>query len=285
MGRRTKTWCAAALALAPALAPAAEDIAAKGFPLVALILKPVLERVGERLSEKAADAASERIGGPVGSLFQRLLGSEKTEVPVAAADAAASASGAAPLPQAALPGVTPSILYALDRLDPQSFAAQAPLDVTGKRPVLKTGDAFALRFATNLPGQVRIENVDAQGVRSPLGVYNVLPGQDNRIPRTKGIQLAGSTGVETFNLDFYPCLPPEAAGLRGYAVYKDALPPCGSGAFDHAAGVQVAMRGVVRTRAAVNLELGDPKMVVAALPDFKPLDIVHQSFTLLHEAR
>lgn len=277
-GRFAAPAFAAVLALAAgpaAQADEAAEVSPKGLPLLALILKPVLAKVGDNLAE----AAAERVGNS--GLFARLLG--KAQDKPAAVASAAPAAASMPLP-AASGDVAPSIIYAVDRLDPRNYAVLEALEVARARPVLKTGDTFALRFATNLPGQVRIENVDSQGVRAPLGVYNVLPGQDNRIPRTRGIQLAGSTGLETFNLDFYPCLPPEAATLRGYAVYKDALPPCGSGAFEPP-GVQVAMRGVVRTRAAVNLELDDPKMVVAALPDFKPRDIVHQSFTLQHDPR
>jgi len=245
---------------------------------VALLLKPLLERAAGKFTETAGD----QLGEGVGDLFSRFFGSRKAKK--AKDDAGTDAVSTAQSPPAATGSaqeVTPSLIYAVDRVDPASFATLGPLAVDKARPTLKTGEVFALRFATNLPGQVRVENVDAGGRRQALGIYNVLPGQDNRIPRSKGIQLTGSTGEETFNLYFYPCLPSEAAGLRGLATYRDALPACSApGASD----LQVASRGVTRVRSAQNLELDDPSMVVAAVLDFKPRDIVQQSFRLLHEA-
>lgn len=265
------TTAAESAASAPAVAP-------KAGVLMALLLKPLFERA----AGKVAEAAGDQLGEGVGDLFSRFFGSRKTKKP---ADdmAVGTAPVALSLPSASgsAQAVTPSLIYAVDRVDPASFASLGPLAVDKARAKLKTGDVFAVRFATNLPGQVRVENIDASGRRNPLGTYNVLPGQDNRIPRTKGIQLTGTTGEETFNLYFYPCLPSEASGLRGLATYKDALPACSAAG---ASEIQVASRGVVRVRSAQNLELDDPSMVVAAVFDFKPRDIVLQSFRLLHEA-
>ena len=265
------TTAAESAASAPAVAP-------KAGVLMALLLKPLFERA----AGKVAEAAGDQLGEGVGDLFSRFFGSRKTKKP---ADdmAVGTAPVALSLPSASgsAQAVTPSLIYAVDRVDPASFASLGPLAVDKARPKLKTGDVFAVRFATNLPGQVRVENIDASGRRNPLGTYNVLPGQDNRIPRTKGIQLTGTTGEETFNLYFYPCLPSEASGLRGLATYKDALPACSAAG---ASEIQVASRGVVRVRSAQNLELDDPSMVVAAVFDFKPRDIVLRSFRLLHEA-
>ena len=257
----------------------AAAVAPKGVALVALLLKPLLASA----AGKVAEAASDQLGDGVGNLFSRFFNSRKAKKPVDAI-AAGTAASAASMPGAiaSAQGVTPSLIYAVDRVDPMSFAALGALDVDKARPSLKTGDVFAIRFATNLPGQVRVENVDAAGQRNPLGTYNVLPGQDNRIPRTKGIQLVGTPGEETFNLYFYPCVPAEAAGLRGLATYKDALPACSASG---ASELQVASRGMVRVRSAQNLELDDPSMVVAAVLDFKPRDIIQQSFRLLHEGR
>ena len=277
---------ATSLALAQSAAPttAAESAASgpavtpKAGVLMALLLKPLFERAAGKVAETAGD----QLGEGVGDLFSRFFGSRKTKKP--ADDTAAATTPAALSPPAASGAaqvVTPSLIYAVDRVDPASFATLGPLAVDKARPKLKTGDVFALRFATNLPGQVRVENIDASGRRNPLGTYNVLPGQDNRIPRTKGIQLTGTTGEETFDLYFSPCLPAEASGLRGLATYKDALPACSAAG---ASEIQVASRGVVRVRSAQNLELDDPSMVVAAVFDFKPRDIVQQSFRLLHEA-
>jgi hypothetical protein len=255
---------------APANSP---EISPKAGPFITLLIKPLLVHAAGKIAESGGDQLAEGVG----DLFSRLFGHRKKKTSDDAAVAATSAASAA----TSNAGVTPSLIYSVDRLDPSSFAALGALEVAKARPTLKTGDVFALRFATNLPGQVRVENVDAGGQRNPLGTYNVLPGQDNRIPRTKGIKLTGTTGEETFNLYFYPCLPPEATGLRGLATYKEALTECAaSGSSD----LQVANRGMVSVRSAQNLELDDPNMVVAAVLDFKPRDIVRQSFRLLHEA-
>lgn len=269
---------AAPAATAPEPGASAPAVAPKAGVLMALLLKPLFERAAGKVAETAGD----QLGEGVGDLFSRFFGSRKAKKP--ADDTAAGTAPVALSPPSAsgsAQAVTPSLIYAVDRVDPTSFASLGPLAVDKARPKLKTGDVFAVRFATNLPGQVRVENIDANGRRNPLGTYNVLPGQDNRIPRTKGIQLTGTTGEETFNLYFYPCLPSEATGLRGLATYKDALPACSAAG---ASEIQVASRGVVRVRSAQNLELDDPSMVVAAVFDFKPRDIVQQSFRLLHEA-
>ncbi len=257
----------------------APGVAPKGVGLMALLIKPLLEHA----AGKVAEAAGDRLTEGVGDLFTRFFGSRKTIKPTDNMGVdTISPTGPATNSTGPTPGVPPSLIYAVDRVDPTTFATLGPLGVDKARPTLKTGDVFALRFATNLPGQVRVENIDAGGQRSPLGTYNVLPGQDNRIPRTKGIQLVGSTGEETFNLYFYPCVPSEAAGLRGLATYRDELPACSAAGSSE---LQVASRGMVRVRSAQNLELDDPSMVVAAVLDFKPRDIVQQSFRLLHEAR
>jgi hypothetical protein len=279
-----------AVALAQDAAPpadAANGVAPKAFPLLALIIKPLLAQAGSKLAEGAGDQLAEGVQG----LFSRYFGAgKKAAAAAAAASSATSATPAAnPTTTTAATGggeaVVPSLIYSVDRLDPQSYAALAPLDVASDTPHLKTGDVFALRYATNLPGQVRVDNIDALGVRTPLGTYNVLPGQDNRIPRSRGIQLSGTTGLETFRLYFYPCLPAEAAKLRGYASYKDALPECaaaaGSGGAD--TPLQVASKGLLRTRGARNLELDDPSMVVAAVTDYRPREVIEQAFKLQHD--
>jgi len=276
-----------AVALAQDAAPpadAANGVAPKAFPLLALIIKPLLAQAGTKLAEGAGDQLAEGVQG----LFSRYFGAgKKASAAAAAASAAATttATVATTVATAGADAVVPSLIYSVDRLDPQSYAALAPLDVAGDTPHLKTGDVFALRYATNLPGQVRVDNIDALGVRTPLGTYNVLPGQDNRIPRSKGIQLSGTTGLETFRLYFYPCLPAEAAKLRGYASYKDALPECaaaaGSGGAD--TPLQVASKGLLRTRGARNLELDDPSMVVAAVTDYRPREVIEQAFKLQHD--
>lgn len=251
---------------APVAAPGAPaEISAKSPLLLALLIKPLTAAAGDAVKNVA------------GNLFKRLLsrwqgsGEERT----AAAAGAASGVAAAGLVGASLP----SVLLAVDRLDPASFAVTEPLEVAKGTPTLRTGDVFALRFATNLPGQVHVANIDAAGVRTSLGTYNVLPGRDNRIPRSKGIQLAGSTGLETFRLYFYPCVPGEVRAEQTADTLRD-LPAC-----DEAGGaaLMLASRGGVRTRGAVNLDLADADVVVSAAVDYRPREVVEQLFRIQHE--
>jgi hypothetical protein len=191
-----------AVALAQDAAPpasAASGVAPKALPLLALIIKPLLAQAGTKLAESAGDQLAEGVQG----LFSRYFGAGRK----AATEASAASAPATPPAAAGADAVVPSLIYAVDRLDPQNYATLGPLDVAGGSPRLKTGDVFALRYATNLLGQVQVDNIDALGVRTPLGTYNVPPGQDNRIPRSKGIQLTGTTGLEieqTFRLQHDP---------------------------------------------------------------------------------
>ena len=263
-------------------ASAASGVAPKAFPLLALIIKPLLAQAGTKLAESAGDQLAEGVQG----LFSRYFGAGKKAAAEAAAASAAPSTAAASAPAVAVAvagadAVVPSLIYSVDRLDPQSYATLGPLDVAGDTPHLKTGEVFALRYATNLPGQVRVDNIDALGVRTPLGTYNVLPGQDNRIPRSKGIQLAGSTGLETFRLYFYPCVPGEVRAEQSADTLRD-LPACDESG---GAALMLASRGGVRTRGAVNLDLVDPGVVVSAAVDYRPREVVEQLFRCWSAAR
>ena len=249
----------------PAEPPPQAEISAKSPLLLALLLKP--------LTAAAGDAVKSVAGG----LFKRLLSRWQGSGDERAAAAAGTASGVA---AAGLAGASlPSVLLAVDRLDPASFAVTEQLDVAKGTPTLRSGDVFALRFATNLPGQVHVANIDAAGVRTSLGTYNVLPGRDNRIPRSKGIQLAGSTGLETFRLYFYPCVPGEVRAEQSADTLRD-LPACDESG---GAALMLASRGGVRTRGAVNLDLADPGVVVSAAVDYRPREVVEQLFRIQHE--
>jgi hypothetical protein len=85
---------------------------------------------------------------------------------------------------------------------------------------------------------------------------------------------------------FYPCVPPEARDLAALAPFASRLPPCNGGAADPTALNQLAMAsaGRVRTRGAQNLELSDPDVVVAAVVDYLPTEVIEQSFQFEHVA-
>jgi hypothetical protein len=285
------------------------DVSPKN-PLILAIMSPVVQQ------------AAVSLASGIGSLFSRLFSSatKPSEQPKsAAAPAVAPAYPAIPAsmgsPAAMPPGpiiasagpdmsstvakaafpsfdakaaaatpIVPALVVAVDQVDPQSFQTIGQLDVKGGSPTLRTGDVFAIRFATNLPGLVKVENVDAQGAVSDLskgGAYQVIPGRDNRIPRTKGMKLVGDTGLETFTLNFYPCMPnpPPPEGLP--ASLQGRLLDCSTMA-EKQLGLNSANAGMVRS--AVNLEIEDHTILAGAVTDFTPTNVIRLQFTVQHVA-
>jgi hypothetical protein len=280
-------------------------------PLILAIMLPVVQQ------------AAGSLASGIGSLFSRLFASATTPSQEAKSASAPAVAAAYPPPipaatgspaamptgpiiasagpdlsgtvsKAAFPSfdskaaaatpIVPALVIAVDQVDPQSFQTIGQLDVKGGSPTLRTGDVFAIRFATNLPGLVKIENVDAQGVVSDLskgGAYQVIPGRDNRIPRTKGMKLVGDTGLETFTLNFYPCMPnpPPTEGLP--ASLQGRLLDCSTVA-DKQLGLNSANAGMVRS--AVNLEVEDHTILAGAVTDFTPTNVIRLQFTVQHVA-
>ena len=191
--------------------------------------------------------------------------------PAAPDTSAATASGAAAL--------VPSVVYALDQVDPATFATIGSIDLSHGPPLLHTGDVFAIRYSTNVPGQVRIDNIDSAGVTNSLGTYTVVPGRDNRIPVTKGIMLTGVTGMEQFKMYFYPCVSDAGSGSSGVAA---ALPACSGAANPKLA---MASKRLVVAKSATNLESPDPTIAVAATANYRPNDVTENDFALQHLPR
>jgi hypothetical protein len=272
------------------------DVSPKN-PLLLAIMSPVFQQ------------AAGSLASGIGALFSRLIAAVTTpsKEPKSAAPPAV-ATAYPPIPaiasagpdmsstvaKAAFPSfdakaaaaapIVPTLVVAVDQVDPQSFQTIGQLDVKGGSPTLRTGDVFAIRFATNLPGLVKIENVDAQGLVSDLskgGAYQVIPGRDNRIPRTKGMKLVGDAGLETFTLNFYPCMPnpPPPEGLP--ASLQGRLLDCGTVA-DKQLGLNSADAAMVRS--AVNLEVEDHAILAGAVTDFKPTNVIRLQFTVQHVA-
>jgi hypothetical protein len=246
-----------------AAASAPEEIAPRLSPLLGLLLGRVV------------DAAIERTTGDTTlGLFRRLARQMQGE-PAAAETTAGHGS---PL--------TPALGYAMEQLDPDSFAVVRPIPVGGSGAMLRTGDVFVLQFSTNLPGQVRLENVDPTGRVADLGTYNVLVDQLNRLPRDRGIQLQGQPGMERLRFLFYPCLPPEAAGKPWVADFQGRLPPCaGTQSPLQVAGVSPGAYGTVAPRALVNLAQPDATMVFAGSTEYQPGEVTAMEARIRHEAR
>jgi hypothetical protein len=182
---------------------------------------------------------------------------------------------------AAKSAVMPSVLYSLEQLDPKTFKVSHPIDLGHGTPTLHTGDVFAIEYSTNVPGQVRIDNVDSTGTTSALGTYTVQSGHDNRIPVTKGMKLVGTTGTETFKLYFFPCLPMNAGGTTDSAAASTGLPTCPPGPSPQ---LLRASTGLVGAKAAVNLDSPDPTIAVNAFASYQTNDVTESDFQILHVA-
>ncbi|RZS57122.1 hypothetical protein [Sphaerotilus mobilis] len=241
---------------------AAEPAAEKLSPLLALILQPLAEMAAER----ALDA--------VGTLFQQWQGRRN---PSSGPNGVAAAGN-----RPADARIVPALAYEVQHLDPTTFAMKRSLPMDKMPQRLRTDEVIALRFATNLPGQIRVESVDGAGLVSELGVYTVMPGEDNRVPRTKGIQLHGTPGEETFRLYFMPCLPPVNAEQPAWAAFKNGLPLCTPAS----QAALLAARGAGgRSKLAIGLTSSgsDSNITLTALDSFQPDDMLFSQFVLAHE--
>lgn len=192
--------------------------------------------------------------------------------------AAAVASGPRPAPS-----MVPALAYAMEQLDPVSFAVLRPIPVAGSGALLRTGDVFVLQFSTSLPGQVRMENVDSSGQVADLGTYTVFVDQLNRLPRDKGIQLRGQPGLERLRFYFYPCLPPEAANQPWAVDFQGRLPACAAQPLARVANAQAY--GTVTPRALVNLAQPDANLVFAASSEYQPGEVTLMEAQIRHEGR
>ena len=244
----------AAAAQAPVSANEAATPAAKVSPLLGQVL--------DRVVPGTRDTPAGQTG-----LFRRLADQHKSTAPATATP----------------DRLVPALGYAMEQLDPASFAVLRPIPVGGSGAQLRTGDVFVLQFSTSLPGQVRLENVDARGRIVDLGTYTVFVDQLNRLPRDKGIQLQGQPGLERLRFYFYPCLPAEAANKPWAADFRGRLPACQS-----AAPLQTATAsgyGSVAPRALVNLAQPDSTLAFAGSDDYQPGEVTLMEAQIRHEGR
>jgi hypothetical protein len=96
---------------------------------------------------------------------------------------------------------------------------------------LKTGEAFAIAFATSVPGRVKLINTDATGAVSSSPTYEAIPGNDNRMPRELegGILMTGTPGTEYMDVEFTPCVSASLTQDARVAGFSGHLPPCSAG--------------------------------------------------------
>ncbi len=110
--------------------------------------------------------------------------------------------------------------------------ASGPLVQTGGPSfTLKTGEAFAISFATSVPGRVKLINTDANGGVTASPTYEAIPGNDNRMPRDHegGILMTGATGTEYMDVEFTPCVSLSLAQDTRVAGFSGHLPACSAG--------------------------------------------------------
>jgi hypothetical protein len=246
----------------PSLANAPEEVQPKIAPLLLMILSGVASEFGKRIGSGAGKEFVDENPGLFTNLMRRLGWGGKS-------NAAATTE----------PGLAPAVGYSLQKLDPGSFDVVAALEVGEEPTMLKTGDVFAIQYSTNLPGQIRLENVDPVGRVSNLGTYTVLVDQLNRLPRERGIRLEGEPGIEILKLYFYPCLPPEASGQPWGARFESQLPNC-VGAPNT---LVAAASGTVQTRSLVNLAQPESTMAFAGLPTYRTNEVALAIVRIKHE--
>ncbi len=92
---------------------------------------------------------------------------------------------------------------------------------------IRTGEHFALRFDTSVPGRVRLVNTDAGGKTETVGFYEVVGSSENRMPRRTNIEMVGAPGNETLEVIFTPCISAALAGDARVAQFSPYLPACG----------------------------------------------------------
>ena len=101
---------------------------------------------------------------------------------------------------------------------------------SGQEPVFDvyTDQAFAVLFATSVPGRVRLINTDVNQVVSTSSLYEAIPASDNRMPRTHegGILMTGTPGVEWLDVEFTPCISPSLQQHPAVAGFVGSLNPC-----------------------------------------------------------
>ncbi|MDH5539155.1 MAG: hypothetical protein OEY03_07110 [Rhizobacter sp.] len=259
--------CLAFSAVAQQAAPAPAESAASAASAPETLqpkIAPLLTFILGRVITAAVKADADKPDGLFSKLKNQLGFGDKPE------QTAAKDEGA----------LTPAVGYALQQLDPASFDVLAALKVGEGPTVLKTGDVFAVQYSTNLPGKIRLENVDPMGRVSDLGTYTVLVDQLNRLPSEKGIRLQGEPGLELLRLYFLPCLPPEAADQPWAAQFEAQLPKCGGRADMQ---VATAKMGTGQTRSLVNLAQPDATMAFAGVTEYRMNEVTMAVVQILHE--
>jgi hypothetical protein len=132
-----------------------------------------------------------------------------------------------PIPQNV--GAVTGVMYAIDRLNSDYSIRETISPQAGVSPTFESREKFAIRYTSNQPGVVVIMNVDALQKTFYLGTFVVSPGADMRFPAetNKGMVLDDNVGLETYQMLFMACLPPEMANQPDVIARKGQIPECG----------------------------------------------------------
>ena len=193
--------------------------------------------------------------------------------------------------QPAPPPITPNVaavtgvMYAIDRLNSDYSIRETISPQAGVAPTFESREKFAIRYTSNQPGVVVIMNVDALQKTFYLGTFVVSPGADMRFPEesNKGMALDDNVGLETYQMLFMACLPPEMGNQPDVIARKGQIPECGPTAQAEQT-IMNAQKGR-RTKGTYNEALpqadGARKVVLSVAP-YQKGDITVTTFTINH---
>jgi len=117
-------------------------------------------------------------------------------------------------------------------------------------------------------------------VKANIAIYgDVVPGQIAEYK--KGMQLVGTTGLETFKMYFFPCTPADNPASNS-ALPQDAVPSCPSAPSEKLVAVS---RGLAAPKAAVNLDSPDPTIAISAVTNYQSQDVTENDFQIQHNVR
>lgn len=182
-------------------------------------------------------------------------------------------------------GAVTGVMYAIDRLNSDYSIRETISPQAGVSPTFASREKFAIRYTSNQPGVVVIMNVDALQKTFYLGTFVVSPGADMRFPAetNKGMVLDDNVGLETYQMLFMACLPPEMANQPDVIARKGQIPECGPTAQAEQT-IMLAQKGR-RTKGTYSEALpqadGARKVVLSVAP-YQKGDVTVTTFTINH---
>lgn len=133
---------------------------------------------------------------------------------------------------------------------------------------IRSGEIFAIKFQTTVPGRVRILN-EAEGKTEQIGFYEVIPEIDNRMPRARGMRVNPPAGTEYLLIEFTPCVSTAMLSDPRVAAFSAHLSPCSNevASKQYTAGKYTPPAG---SKAISNLDSPDMTQPVLAAREVSP---------------